>query len=227
MIWPRLIVPWKRSEEVKAHHALYCLCVCVDGMLTVAITLASMEAYTKTSSKCGCKMYSALLNFWCEHCDMGFKLITGVSFGVRSTTLMLAANLKPYRREATNQPTAQATLRSFLMDFFKKNSTNLLQQSAIYIYPVYAAFIYRIISLIERLLVKRITTRDRVDHNLIIFIVFSVGNTSKEEEGKAKETWQKVSWNVSLCLCYYACVQSALNFLHRWPLLICSHRVCE
>lgn len=104
MIWPRLIVPWKRSEEVKAHHALYCLCVCVDGMLTVAITLASKEAYTKTSSKFGCKMSSALLNFWREHWDMGFKWITGVSFGVRSTTFMLAANLKPYRREATNQP---------------------------------------------------------------------------------------------------------------------------
>lgn len=104
MIWPRLIVPWKRSEEVKAHHALYCLCVCVDGMLTVAITLASKEAYTKTSSKCGCKMSSALLNFWREHWDMGFKWITGVSFGVRSTTFMLAANLKPYRRETTNQP---------------------------------------------------------------------------------------------------------------------------
>lgn len=121
------------------------------------------------------------------------------------------------------------------MDFLKKkNSTNLLQQSAIYIYLVYPAFIYRIISLMERLLVKRITTRNRVDHTLIIFIVFSAGNTSKEEEGKAKETWQKVSWNVSLCLCYYACVLPdvkartlELKFSHRWPLLICSHRVCE
>lgn len=207
MIWPRLIVPWKRSEEVKAHHALYCLCVCVDGMLTVAITLASKEAYTKTSSKCGCKMSSALLNFWPDHWDMGFKWITGVSFGVRSTTFMLAANLKPYRREATNQP-PRPLYEAFWWTSLKKNkkTTNLLQQSAIYIYPVHPAFIYRIISLMARLLVKRITTINRVDHNLILFIVFSAGNTSKEEEGKAKETWQKVSWNVSLCLCYYACV---------------------
>lgn len=145
MIWPRLIVPGNRSEEVKADHARYCLCVCVDGMLTVAITLASKEAYNKTPSKFGCKMSSALLNFWCEHCDMGFKWITGVSFGVGSTTLLLAANLQPYRREPTNRPGHFTKLSDALLWKMKlKQPTAAIS----YFYLSTPAFTYCIISFI-------------------------------------------------------------------------------
>lgn len=91
------------------------------------------------------------------------------------------------------QPAVQASLRSFLMDFLKKiiYATCYNTQQFIFIYPclhiLYPVFDGTVATLKSKILCWPL--------NYLLSV--SAGNTSKEEEGKAKETCQKVSRNKS------------------------------